>query len=190
MSSLILSRLFKWAFFLIIIGAIGNIISQITLKPFEINITSVGWLTFGNPGIEVTARRNINGDTNAPDTLIQFAVNKTDTSVEESGGYSSSEDHFNYGRERLKKQIKKLQLEGKQIHLDTQITLMGQLDISENSGPTFMTLDTLNSGKIAFVEKITNLKTNKITTHIIDAFHDTSRKIHAALRVSHSKSNF
>ncbi len=174
MLPLILSRFFKLVFFLFIIGALGNIISQIILKPFEIKTGKGSWLNFGNPGLQVVAKGDIKDESNAPDTSVKYKIQDKDGNIRGSGTtYTSSERPFYNGGDELKREFEAVNANGKQIILDTEINTITQPNFRGDSG-FISSVDSLSlkDGRAVFVQKTYAPATQKTVIHK-DTFANT-----------------
>src|SRR5437660_1744279 len=109
MISSLLSRLFWWAFILIIIGGMGDIISQITVKPLKFSTGKNSVWILGKPGLVVNTRIVSSPERLAPDTTVEYTSNDT-TGRQVSGVLSLNEDYFHSYHDDLKKLIEEKKL--------------------------------------------------------------------------------
>src|SRR6187551_2109308 len=100
MLSSLLSRLFWWAFVLLFIFGLANVVSQIRQQPIKIKTDKNGYFSIGQHGISITASRSDSRELQAPDTLIEYTLLKKDSSTEKGKFHLKKEDFFD-GKAKL-----------------------------------------------------------------------------------------
>ncbi|MEJ7823739.1 MAG: DUF2975 domain-containing protein [Chitinophagaceae bacterium] len=169
MLSSFLSRIFWLAFIIMLLGAMGNIISQITQKPLIIQTSKNSSWTLGQPGLVFEATiSNLQNEKRAPDTTVNYSY--TFKSGESSNGEFSINAQWHDFRKNLDSIIKHVKAKGEEIKLDTAATLIGetqweQLDYSQ----AFSGVDSVNPNKFIFRETYQDEK-GKIIKEDTDTF--------------------
>ena len=123
-----LSKAFWLAFVLLLLSGIGNIISQLTLRPLQLKGDRVRW-TLGSPGLGFNARVISQNEKQAPDTTIYFSYKDKSGRQAGNGTISLTEGHeFQNRFINLDSIIKDKKSNGEEIKVDTQITFIGEIE--------------------------------------------------------------
>ena len=168
MLSLILSRLFRFAFFITVLIGIINIIVQVRQSPIYYDKSKNGYSSIGEPGIAVNACVSSTGnERNAPDTTITYKLGGS------SGQVTSNSRDRNWGKEIMDKLIADRKGTRDTLILDTQINIIRQQEW-ENIGyyTGSNSFDELADGRVVLTKELMNEKGKLIQKPIHDTFQD------------------
>jgi Protein of unknown function (DUF2975). len=172
MLSSILSRIFGAAFILIILSGLGNIISQITLKPLEYKPSKFSRWTFGTPGLVFQASLSNLNEKSAPDTTIRYSF-RNKSGQTGNGEYSLRGNDFYDFRKDINKLFK--EKKDDELKLDSQITFIGELKWGSYN-TSVSTIDSVNETTFVYKTSYSNEKHKKIKE-----VRDTFTNVHEAI---------
>lgn len=163
MLSSALSRIFWIAFIIISIGSIGDIISQITLKPVQFKTGKNSLLTLGTPGLVFNAGiSNRQNEMRAPDTNVVYTTfNKN--GQKGSGNIHLNENELHNYKKDLDSIIQDIKLKREEIKLDTQITLIGEIQWEKIDYSLAMSgIDSVDVNKFIYTKTYSDEKHKKL----------------------------
>lgn len=170
MLSSFLSRIFWVAFIIIGLRGIGDIISQVTQKPLIIKSSKNSWWTLGKPGLIFSTRiTNRQNEKNAPDTSIIYSYfSKSGENIGGEGTINNSQ--FNAYKKYLDSIINDSKINGGELKIDTQVTLIGETQWNQfNYSQATGGIDSVNPNKFIFRKTYQDEK-GKITKEEKDSF--------------------
>ncbi len=159
MLSLILSRLFKFAFFLFLIHAAASITSQITKKPFTIPTGKSSYITLAFPGIVVPAYKSTQSDRErkAPDTSVVTEIYSPEGTKVGSGKFGIDAHNYLDDTSAYRQKLKKEYGRGTRMTKDTQETIIWHQtwEFAEDQSYSSADFDSLNDGRVVVSKIIT-----------------------------------
>lgn len=170
-----LSRIFLWLFVLMLIPAAANIISQVLQKPLRVNIGPGAYMSLGEPGIVVGARKNSSIDYPAPDTLINLTIVHADSVQRRGAAYAGGSFHLNASpawdtKAMLDSTIARETSKGNSVQLDTSLVVIKHLtwDMDEYEATT--SFDSLPDGRVVYLNTGYDKNGREIPPRVRDTF--------------------
>jgi hypothetical protein len=174
MLSLILSRLFKFAFYLFLIHSAAKITSNLVKRPLTIPTGESSYITLASPGIIVPAYKSTRSDKEmrAPDTSVVTQIYSPAGIMVGSGKTKISEHNLLADTSAYIKGIKKEYGPGTRMTKDSQVTIIWHQtwDPVKDHSYTSSGFDSLSDGRVIVSKIIT--KTNGDVVNLADTLPD------------------
>jgi hypothetical protein len=172
MLSLILSRLFKFAFIIFLIHAAGKLTSQLMRKPFTVPTGKGSYITLGEPGIQVPARISPHTEKKAPDTSVVTEIYSADGTKVGSGNMNINAHSYLDDSSSYRKRMREEYGIGMKMTRDTQITIIWHQSWEKitDQASAMAGFDSLPDGRVV-VEKVIT-KTNGAEINSSDTLPD------------------
>ena len=134
MLSLILSRLFRLGFFIVVLfGALG-VLLMVIQKPIKLYENSSVSYFLGNPNLHFKGSRFIATDKPAPDTMVRYTIKEKNRDFQsETGELHPGAPGYEPVKKRFDSMYISRQKNGDSILLDTQLTLIRNMHINRSS---------------------------------------------------------
>jgi hypothetical protein len=174
MLSLILSRLFKFAFYLFLIHSAAKITSDLMRKTFTIPTGESGYITLASPGVIVPAYKSTRSDKEmrAPDTSVVSEIYSSSGIMIGNGKTNIREDNLLADTSAYVKKIKKEYGPGTRMTKDSQVTIIWHQtwDLVKDRSYSSSGFESLPDGRVVVSKIIT--KTNGDVVQLADTLPD------------------
>ena len=181
MISKVLSRIFLLAAILMLLGGIGNLITQISLKTFQIKTSKIRMVSFGTPGITFNTVSKNNDQNLASDTTIHYWFKDSTGKMLYTGIYTKPENSRQIRNKyqllnefELKNYLATSKAEKYTYLIDTQVSVIVNSKMEEVNFDTWDSVNfrSLPDGRVVYNQFKVTWFTKNILSHQIDTFYN------------------